>query len=174
MNLSVAVSSDWGIGYENDLLFRIPDDLNRFRELTLNKVVVMGHNTYKSLPKNRRPLPNRVNIVLSRDISLEIPGVLTCGSIEALEILLKNFDEKNIFLIGGEKLYVQLLNRCERAYITKVEASPPADAFMPNIDKLPEWNLKWESCTKKHGDLAYKFSIYTNELFFHKKSLLIS
>ncbi|MCL2388564.1 MAG: dihydrofolate reductase [Defluviitaleaceae bacterium] len=161
MNLSVAVSANWGIGYKNELLFRIHEDLQRFKELTTGKVVVMGHNTFKSLPANRRPLPNRVNIVLSRNASLKIPDVLTCDSIPALEIALQNYNPADIFVIGGEKIYTQLLNHCKRAYITKVESAPPADAFMPNLDTLPNWQLEWESPTMESDGFAYKYCIYT-------------
>jgi len=170
MNLSVAVSSDWGIGCKNELLFRIREDLQRFRELTINKIVVMGHNTFKSLP-NRKPLPNRTNIVLSRDNSLQIPGVIICDSINSLENLLKNYNSNDIFIIGGEKIYTQLLNHCKTAYITKVEANPSADAFIPNIDKLPHWRLDEESLPKKCNDLSYKYCIYTNILCESKKCL---
>ena len=163
MNLSVAVSSDWGIGYNNELLFRIREDLQRFRELTINKVIVMGHNTFKSLPGGK-PLPNRVNIVLSREIGLEIPGAIVCNSLDALEIHLQDYNRQDVFIIGGEKIYQQLLNRCEKAYITKVEGNPPADAYMPNIDKLAAWQLVEESAQKKHGEITYKYCVYTNIL----------
>lgn len=164
MNLIVAVSSDWGIGYKNELLFRIREDLQRFKKLTINKVVVMGHNTFKSLPGGK-PLPSRTNIVLSKNDSLQIPGVITCNSMGSLKALLQNHDPREIFIIGGEKVYAQLLNYCERAYITKVEANPSADVFMTNIDKLPCWRLEQESLLKNYGEISYKFSIYTNGLY---------
>ncbi|MCL1845950.1 MAG: dihydrofolate reductase, partial [Defluviitaleaceae bacterium] len=133
MNLSVAISSNRGIGCKNELLFRISEDLRHFRALTEGKIVVMGHNTLKSLP-NGKPLPRRTNIVLSRQIGLKIPGAIVCNSLEALDKILHNYSPENIFIIGGEEIYSQLLNRCNVAYITKVDACPPADAFFPNID----------------------------------------
>ena len=163
MNLIVAVSNDWGIGYKNDLLFRIREDLQRFRALTINKVVVMGHNTFKSLPGGK-PLPGRTNIVLSKKIA-KIPDTMTCNSISALETELKKYDLQDVFDIGGEKIYTQLLNYCRTAYITKVDANPNADAFMPNIDKLPNWRLFEETLPRKQGEFSYKYSIYTNGLF---------
>jgi dihydrofolate reductase len=169
MNLIVAVSNEWGIGYKNDLLFRISEDLLRFRELTLNKVVVMGHNTFKSLP-NGKPLPRRTNIVLSREKNLQIPGAIVCDSLDALKKVLKNYDEKNIFIIGGEKIYSQLINFCNLAYITKVDANPPADAFMPNIDELPNWRLIEKSATKNLNEIAFTYDIFKNDLYFSEET----
>ncbi|MCL2576685.1 MAG: dihydrofolate reductase [Defluviitaleaceae bacterium] len=167
MNLIAAVSSNWGIGYKNRLLFHIHEDLQRFKELTINKTVVMGHNTFKSLPGGK-PLSNRVNIVLSREKNLQIPGVTICDSLSALEIVLQSYSPENIFIIGGENIYTQLLNRCKLAYITKVDANPSADVFMPNIDKLPDWKLIEEILPKKQCEIAYRYSIYANGLFFYK------
>jgi dihydrofolate reductase len=161
MNLIVAVSATWGIGYKNELLFHIREDLEHFRQMTLGKVVVMGHNTYKSLPANRQPFPNRTNIVLSR--TTDIPGVITCESLPALFEQLKNYDPQDIFIIGGEKIYTQLLNFCEKAYITKVEASPPADSHMPNIDKMTNWQIHEQSLPKTSDSLVYKYVTYHND-----------
>ncbi|MCL1877314.1 MAG: dihydrofolate reductase [Defluviitaleaceae bacterium] len=159
MNLSVAVSADWGIGFENELLFRISEDLRHFRTLTLGKVIVMGHNTLKSLPGGK-PLPGRTNIVLSRQEGLKIPDAIVCNSLTALDENLQNYSPENIFIIGGEEIYAQLLNRCRYAYITKVDACPPADAFFPNIDEMEDWRLAEESSEKFSNGISYKFCKY--------------
>lgn len=155
MSLIVAVSENWGIGYKNDLLFRISDDLKRFRRLTTGKTIVMGHNTFKSLPSGR-PLPNRTNIVLSRDTSLKIPDVLVCNSLEELQKYLVG----DVFVIGGEQIYRLLLDYCETAYVTQIQAAPPADAFMPKLNELPNWRLIDEE-PKTEGDLVYKYSVFS-------------
>ena len=162
MNLIVAVSENWGIGKDNNLLFCIREDLMRFKEITLNKVVVMGHSTFKSLPKNRRPLKDRINIVLSRDTDLTIPGATVCYSLGHLYETLKAYDTDDIYIIGGEAVYTQLLNDCTRAYITKVQAVPQADTFFPNIEKLPNWQLVEESETMFFEGLAFSYCLYTN------------
>jgi len=159
VNLIVAVSSEWGIGYKNELLFRIREDLQRFRKLTLNKVVVMGHNTFKSLPDGK-PLPRRVNIVLSRDVSLQIPGVTVCNSLDALENILQEYNAQDVFVIGGEKIYNLLLDKCSTAYITKVDAKLPADTFMVNFDNLPDWTLTMEGAPMKSENISYKYYVY--------------
>ena len=159
MNLIVAVSSDWGIGYKNDLLFRIREDLRNFKKLTTNKIVVMGYNTLLSLPDSK-PLPNRVNIVLSRKKNLEISGAIVCNSLENLEEVLSAYDQKDVFVIGGENVYAQLINRCTTAYITKVEANPPADAFFPNFDELADWRAEKEYFPSEKSDIPHKYTVY--------------
>ena len=159
MNLIVAVSSDWGIGRDNDLLFYIKEDLRRFRTLTIGKVVVMGHGTFKSLP-NQQPLKDRKNIVLSRENTLQINGVKVCNSLDSLRETLKSYEKENIFIIGGETIYRQLLNECETAYVTKVDSNPTADVFFPNLDKEAGWLLVEESETKFQGELGYRYCKY--------------
>ena len=161
MNLSVAVSENWGIGNENKLLFRIPDDLQRFKELTTGKVVVMGRNTYESLPASRRPLPNRVNIVLSRNTALDLPGVIICHSINALRVQLENYSPRDVFIIGGGELYTQMLDYCETAYITKVQAAPSADCFFPDMEQQHDWRLVSETEPSIYNGTAYTYCIYT-------------
>jgi len=162
MNLIVAVAKDWGIGCENKLLFRISEDQKYFRATTTGKVVVMGHNTFKSLPGGK-PLKDRVNVVLSKDSSLVIPNVIVCNSIDDLCQKLKNYDENDIFIIGGAVIYKELLNRCKKAYITKIDAMLDADTFFPNIDEIPDWKLVSETAQKKSDALMYKFCVYEKE-----------
>ena len=137
MNIIVAAASNWGIGFQNDLLFRISHDLKRFRKITMGKTIVMGHNTFKSLP-NQKPLPGRKNIVLSRNKSLKIPGAYVANSKEQV---MEMVSADEVFIIGGEQIYKLFLDDCTRVYLTKVRADPPADCFFPNLDKKPEWHL---------------------------------
>ena len=163
MNLIVAVSENWGIGCDGKLLFRIEEDQQYFKAKTIGKVVIMGHTTYKSLPASRRPLPNRTNIVLSRAKNLLIPDVITCSSLEEFDTILESYKSEDIFVIGGEEIYKQLLDRCTVAYVTKIYAELPADKFFPNLDELPEWILAEESETKYHNSIAYSFFVYVKE-----------
>ena len=159
MNLFVSVTQNWGIGCENKLLFHVSHDLIRFKEITTDNVVVMGHNTLKSLPGGR-PLKNRTNIVLSRDTSLTIPGVIIYNSIGQLLEGLKNYNPEDVFVIGGEAIYTALLPYCKKAYITKFRATPKADTFLPNIDEMPDWVLAEESEEYEHEGLVYTFCLY--------------
>ena len=151
MNIIVAAASNWGIGLGNDLLFRISPDLKRFKKLTVGKTLVMGHNTFKSLP-NQKPLPGRKNIVMSREPQLQIPGVYVASSKEHVLEMVKD-DE--VFIIGGEQIYKLFLDDCTRIYLTKVKASPAADCFFPNLDKKPEWRLEHKS--ELHHANGYEF-----------------
>jgi len=159
MNLIVAVTANWGIGCENDLLFKISEDQKYFRRTTTDKVVVMGHNTLKSLPGSK-PLKNRTNIVLSRDASLKIEGVTVCNSIPHLLETLQTYDPADVFVIGGGAVYTALLPYCNKAYITKFQASPPADTYLPNVDELPDWKLVEESEVKEVDGLKFIFTLY--------------
>ncbi|MCL2049245.1 MAG: dihydrofolate reductase [Defluviitaleaceae bacterium] len=161
MNLIAAVTADWGIGYKNQLLFHIPEDLQYFKEKTTGKVVIMGHNTFLSLP-NQRPLPNRKNIVLSRKAGLEINGAQVYNSLEALEAALKDYAPQDIFIIGGEQIYTQFLDRCDTAYVTKINASPTADAFFPNLDEIIGWEIVGEGAVEKSGGVEFRHIVYYN------------
>jgi len=161
MNLIVAIDNNRGIGCDGDLLFSIPEDMRFFREKTMGKVVVMGNLTLKSLPKSQ-PLPNRTNIVLSRS-ETEIDGAIVCKSVEELLEEVKKHDPDDVYVIGGQYVYEQLLPYCRRAYITKVNAVAAADRTFPNIDEMSEWELASESPARTHGGLEYVFAEYVNK-----------
>jgi len=159
MNLIVAVSKDWGIGCENQLLFRISEDQKYFRATTIGKVIVMGHNTFKSLPGGK-PLKGRTNIVLSKDTGLCIPDVIVCNSAEQLLEHLCVYNPDDIFIIGGAVIYSKFLSHCKKAYVTKIDVSLPADTFFPNIDNMTDWKLVEESAPKEDNGLVYRFCLY--------------
>ena len=160
MNFIVAVSQDFAIGKDNNLLFNLPSDLKYFKEKTLNKVVIMGDRTYLSLPK--RPLPKRINIVLSKH-GVEVPeGVIVVGSFEELFKELENYDSKDVFVCGGASVYNALMDYCEFAYITKIEKVVPADTYIENIDKKSNWEIVESSQKQTENGLDFKFVLYKN------------
>ena len=159
MNLIVAVAKDWGIGCENRLLFRIPNDQKYFRAKTIGKIVVMGHNTFKSLPGGK-PLKGRTNVVLSGDETLFIPGVVVCNSAQGLFDYLAAYNPEDIFIIGGARVYKEFLPYCRKAYITKIDAVLPADTFFPNVDDMPDWRLVEEPAQQEHDGVGYRFCVY--------------
>ena len=136
MQAIVAVSQSWGIGKGGDLLFRLPSDLRRFKSMTTGHTVIMGRKTLDSLPGGKG-LPHRRNLVLSRqsDFAPDRAEV-----IHSVEDILKTAED-DTFVIGGQQVYEQLLPYCARVYVTKVLADPEADAFFPDLDKLPEWKV---------------------------------
>lgn len=159
MNLIAAVDSNWAIGYQNKLLVSIPDDMKLFRNTTQGHVVVMGRKTLESFP-NGRPLKNRVNVVLTSDKSYKVEGAIVVHNLEELDAELEKYDSDEIYVIGGESIYRQLLDRCNRAYITKIEYEYQADAHFPNLDELPEWRMVSESEEQTYFDIIYAYTIY--------------
>ena len=160
MNFIVAVSKDFAIGYKNRLLFNLPSDLVYFKNQTMGKVVVMGERTYRSLPK--RPLAGRTNIVLSDNLNFDGEGAIVVHSLDELFKKLDNYDSENIFVCGGASIYNLLMDYCDKAYITFVNATKPADTFINDITKMPNWKLIWESQPFQENGHGFKFTIFKN------------
>ena len=161
MNLIAAVDSNWGIGKNNQLLVKIPTDMKFFRETTTGKVVVMGRKTLESFP-NGQPLKNRVNIVLTHDKTYQVKDAVLVYSLEELWKELEKYESENIYVIGGESIYDQLVDACDTAHITKIDYAYDADAHFPNLDERPEWQITQDSEEQTYFDLIYHFTTYKN------------
>lgn len=159
MNLIVAVDDNWAIGYKNKLLVSIPDDMKFFRKTTTGKVVVMGRRTLESFP-NGLPLKNRINVVLTSDTSYHVKDAVVVHDMEELRNELKKYPSGDIYVIGGESIYRQLLDECDVAHITKIDYRYDADAFFPNLDEKPEWEITEDSEEQTYFDLEYVFRKY--------------
>ena len=159
MKLIVAVSKTWGIGKDGDLLFHFPEDMKYFRETTKGSIVIMGRTTLDSLPGGE-PLKGRVNIVLTRNRELKKDGV---NFVYSIDELLREVGEKEAFVIGGAEVYTSLLQYCDEAYVTKVDAVVDADKYIPNLDELPEWKVTCESDTLIDEKTQIKFSFLKYE-----------
>lgn len=162
MNIIAAVDRNWAIGNKNALLVKIPRDQKLFMEMTMGKVVVMGRNTLESLPQ-KQPLGNRINIVLSTDKNYKVKGATVVSSLEALFAELGRYTSDDIFVIGGESVYRQLLPYCETAHITWIDYAYDADAYFPRLDEMPEWELVADSDEQTYFDLEYYFLKYRNK-----------
>lgn len=134
ISIVVAIAENGAIGYKNDLLWHLPADLKRFKEMTTGHSIIMGSRTFCSLPKGA--LPNRRNIVLSRT-QQDFPGAEWAASPEvALELV---GEEAEAFVIGGAQVYEQMLPYTDKIYLTRVHADfPEADTFFPELD-MSEW-----------------------------------
>ena len=159
MNLIAAVDKNWAIGSQNKLLTSIPEDMKFFRQTTTGKVVVMGRKTLESFP-GKKPLKNRTNIVLTKNPSYQAEGAIVVHNEDELRKELKKYDSEDIFVIGGESIYRQLLDECDKAYITKIEYAYTADAYFPNLDEKEEWKITAESEEHTCFDLEYFFLTY--------------
>ena len=159
MNIIVAADKNWAIGKNNKLLVSIPQDMKFFRETTTGKVVVMGRKTLESFPGGQ-PLKKRVNIGLTSDKNYHVNGADIVHSIDALLEELKKYPAEDIYVIGGESIYRQLLPYCDKAYVTKIEHAYDADTFFPNLDEDPQWRMTKTSDEQTYFDLEYEFTIY--------------
>lgn len=159
MNLIAAVDENWAIGKNNQLLVRIPADQKFFREMTTGKVVVMGRKTLESFP-NGQPLKNRTNIVLTHNKDYAVKDAVVVHSMDELHEELKKYDSNDVFVIGGEKIYEQLLDECDVAHITKIDFAYDADAYFPNLDQNPDWEITGDSEEQTYFDLEYYFYRY--------------
>jgi len=157
ISIIVAVSEDWGIGKDNELLWHISEDLKRFKRLTSGKTVIMGKKTWESLPK--RPLPGRKNIVLTDKADELIENSVTAYSLE--DALGKCEKSEEIFIIGGGSIYRQFMPIADRLYITHVHKKAPADIYFPEID-LNIWEIteKEEFKTDGENSIPYTYTIY--------------
>ncbi len=156
ISLILSVGKNNEIGKNNDLVWHFHEDMRFFRETTTGNTVIMGRKTFESLPKI---LPNRRNIVISGDKSLKIDGAEVANSVEeALEIA-KN---DNVFVIGGGRIYAQLLPLASRLYLTEIEAEcSDADTFFPKFDKSL-WSREVLSCAEEDG-IKFSHVLYTKK-----------
>ena len=138
MNIIVAVDKNWAIGNDNKLLVSIPQDMKFFRETTTGKVVVMGRKTLESFPGGQ-PLKKRTNIVLTRDKNYQVKDAIVVHTVDELLQELKKYDEEEIYVIGGESIYRQMLPYCRVAHVTKINHAYEADTYFPNLDEKDEW-----------------------------------
>lgn len=159
MNLIAAVDKNWAIGLKNKLLVSIPADMKFFRETTTGKVVVMGRKTLESCP-NQRPLKNRVNIVLTKDEAYQVKDAVVVHDMEQLREELAKYPSEDIYVIGGESIYRQLVDECDVAHITKIDYAYEADAYFPNLDEKEEWEITADSEEQTYFDLEYQFLKY--------------
>lgn len=159
MNLIVAVDKNWAIGAGNKLLVSIPQDMKFFRETTKGKVVAMGRKTLESFPGGQ-PLKNRVNIVMTTDKAYSTNGIVLVHSLEEMMCELKKYPSEDIYVIGGETIYRQLLPHCDRAYITRIDHAYDADTYFPNLDEDPQWKMTKTSEEQTYFDLEYAFTVY--------------
>jgi dihydrofolate reductase len=160
ISIIVAVAENHAIGKDNELLWHISDDLKRFKKITSGHPVIMGRNTYLSLPL--RPLPGRTNIVITDDKTEQFDGCIMAFSVtDALE---KCPPDEECFIIGGGSVYRQFLPLADKLYITRVKRSYEADTFFPGIDEK-EWKLieREDHVDMQNNSLPYSFETYTRK-----------
>lgn len=156
MELIVAVYDDWGIGKDGTQPIALSVDRKFFRETTRGAMVIVGRKTLADFPGGK-PLPNRVNVVLTRQ-NADIEGVVTCRSPQEAVALAKTAERAMV--IGGGSIYRQLLPYCDTAYITKVHTQPESDTFFPNLDQDPQWTLSQVLMSGEENGISYEMCLY--------------
>jgi dihydrofolate reductase len=157
ISIIVAVSEDWGIGKNNELLWHISEDLKRFKRLTSGNTVIMGKKTWESLP--RKPLPGRKNIVLTDNPKEAIENSVTAYSID--DALSKCRQDEEIFIIGGGSVYRQFMPLADRLFITHVHKKASADVYFPEIDsEIWEIAEEKEFRSNETNSIPYTYRIY--------------
>jgi len=187
MRSIVNVSENWGIGKNGDLLARIPEDMKRFRKCTKGKVIVIGLNTLKSFP-GMRPLPGRINIVLTEALSMipmesikawdcyiddvsvgddlkflgtpEATVMIACTSPEEVLDIVGLFNGDDVYVSGGASIYKLFLPWCDTALVTKNDSKVEADTFYPDLDSDPDWEMTEEEETQEYDGIHFRYTTY--------------
>lgn len=161
LSLIAALDESNGIGFNNKLLCHLPADLQHFKNLSLGKPIIMGRSTFESIGK---PLPNRLNIVLSRKVS-EIPNVLVFSSLD--KALASLGEPPEIMIIGGAQLFEKTIGMADRLYITRIHHQFKADVFFPSIDEK-QW-----FCQSKHFRARDEKNVYDMSFYIYEKSIKV-
>ena len=156
MEAIVAVYEDWGIGRDGTQPVALSVDRKFFREMTRGAMVIVGRRTVADFP-GQKPLPGRVNVVLSRQ-GVEIPGFTLCGSPEAAVELAKTAEKAMV--IGGGSIYRQMLPYCDSALVTKVYCNPGSDTYFPNLDEDPAWEMAEVMLSGEENGIRYEMCRY--------------
>jgi len=165
-SMIVATDSCQGIGKDNKLPWSIPSDMAYFKRVTTTTIdpsrqnaVIMGRKTWESIPEKYRPLPNRYNIVLSREKGYQAEGAVVCDTIDNALLQADKFLVENIFIIGGGAIYEQavMMPNCVKLYITEIQKDYQCDTF---FTKSLDYQRKSTSSTQLYGGVSYTFSTY--------------
>ena len=156
ITIIAAVSENNALGKDNQLLWHLPEDFKRFKNLTSGHSIIMGRKTFESFPK---PLPNRTHIIITRQLDYTAPaGCIVVPSLEkAIELCPKN---EEAFVIGGGEIYQQALELVNKIDITRVHTTLEADTFFPAID-ITKWELVFEEFHPKDEKHDYDFTFLT-------------
>ena len=156
MELIVAVYDDWGIGKDGTQPVALSADRKFFRETTKGAMVIVGRKTLADFPGGR-PLPNRVNVVMTRQNN-ELTDVMTCHSPEEAVQIAET--AQRAIVIGGGSIYRQMLPDCDTAYVTKVHITPESDTYFPNLDNDPAWELMQVLQKGEEDGIGFEMCLY--------------
>ena len=159
----VAVDKDWGIGFQGQLLERLPPDMKYFKETTENHMVICGRKTWESIPSKNKPLSKRLAIIISSKGFKVEPGAIFLDMPHAMAHInqVKDDNDQEWFVIGGGEIYKQLLPYCNRVYVTQIlKSHENVDTYFPNLDKDPNWEVSTCTELRDYGNIPYAFLTY--------------
>lgn len=153
ISLIAAIATNRALGKNNDLIYKIPEDLKRFKEITKGHTIIMGRKTFESIG---RPLQNRTNIIVTRGKRKEERGIVMVNSLEeAIQEAKKSPGSEEVFIIGGGQIFEQAINIADKLYLTVVEDNPKADVYFPNYSEFTKVIFKEDHQTNE--GLKYQF-----------------
>jgi dihydrofolate reductase len=161
ISLIAALSKNRVIGKNNDLPWRLPDDMKHFMQTTRGHVVIMGRKNYESLPQKFKPLPERTNIIVTHQKDYQAPNCLITHSLDQAIEGARKFHPEEIFIIGGAEIYAQSLSQAHRLYLTEIDAIIEGDTYFPLFDKTQwiEKSRKHHAADARHA-YAFDFVVY--------------
>jgi dihydrofolate reductase len=160
LSIIVAVAKNNVIGKDNTLIWNLPADMKFFKEKTKSHVIITGRKNYESIPEKFRPLPDRTNIVITRQTNYKAPGAIVVASIEAaIQYAKQHHANEEVFIIGGAEIYKQTITICNKIYLTRIHHSFEGDAFFPEL--TTDWKLVYQENISADEKNKYPFTFQT-------------
>lgn len=155
ISLIAALAKNRVIGRNNDLPWRLPDDMKFFMQTTKGHHVIMGRKNYDSLKEKFKPLPDRTNIVVTRQKNLQAPGCIIVNNVDQAFVIARQNKEPEAFVIGGAEIYALTMDGANKLYLTEIDADIPGDTYFPEFDKK-----EWKEVSRTHhaADDKHRFS----------------
>ena len=163
INIIVAVTNNNVIGKENDMPWNLPSDLKNFKKITEGSCVIMGRKCWESIPEKFRPLPNRTNVVITRNENYEAKGAATLGDINRVLTNFKNNGEDDdVFVIGGSQIYKEAFKHADVLHLTQINADIEGDVFLEGFNR-EEWMPLRKTQEMEENGLKFRFYTYVKK-----------
>lgn len=163
ISIVVAIGENNVIGKDNALIWHLPADMKFFKDTTTGHCIITGRKNYESIPLKFRPLPNRTNIVITRQADYDAPGAIVVGSIDRALEKAKQCGDEEIFIIGGAEIFKQSMHLVDRIYLTKIYHSFDGDVFFPELN-ITEWKE-----TKRSKGIVDEKNVYPHDFIVYER-----